>query len=292
MKIKGTATMKNKKIDKKYLFVLIALGIVSATLLINTYFNKIQIAKESESTVIVANQDIEVNTTISKDMLAFKQQNKDEVNPETCVDINSVIGSSAIVPIYKGEAIHKQRIGKVDLKKINKDFAIKLDSNDKVLNLMPGTFIDIWKVPTKEGFEKSIIPEKVFSGEYVSDVKNEAFLSINQFMGKKDDTSESNIFVPEYIVLNFDEGKIKEISNINPSTFALRITLYKDNYYENLKKLQENKQSNIDVTEEAILNEGTVSTEKTATEIIPETVKENKVSIKAQEEVKTVDEDN
>ena len=285
--------MKNKKIDKKYILVLTALGIISATLLINTYINKIQIAKGNETTVIVANQDIKVNTTISKEMLVFKQQNTDEVNPETCVDINSVVGKAAAVPIYKGEAIHKQRIIKIDAKRINKDFVIKLDSNDKVLNLIPGTFIDIWKVPTKEGFEKSIIPEKIFSGEYVADVKNEAFLSVDEFMGKKEDASQSNIFVPEYIVLNFDEGKMKEISNINPSTFTLRITLHKDNnYYENLKKLQENKQSNIDVTQDDISNEGTVSTEKTSTEVISETGKENELSIEIQTEGESADEGN
>lgn len=243
--------MKNKKIDKKYILVLTALGIVSATLLMNTYINKIQIDKRNETTVIVANQDIKVNTTISKEMLVFKQQNTDEVNPETCVDINSVVGKAAVVPIYKGEAVHKQRIIKIDSKRINKDFVIKLDSNDKILNLIPGSFIDIWKVPTKEGFEKSISPEKVFSGEYVADVKNETFLSVDEFMSKKDDVSQSNIFVPEYIVVNFDEGKMKEISNINSSTFNLRVTLHNDgNYFENLKKLKASKEVAIEEDKE------------------------------------------
>lgn len=285
--------MKNKKIDNKYILILTALAIISATLLINTYINNIQIAKGNEITVIVANQDIKINTTILKEMLVFKQENTDEVNPETCVDINSVVGKAAIVPIYKGEAIHKQRIVNIDSKRTNKDFVMKLDSNDKVLNLIPGTFIDIWKVPTKEGFEKSIIPEKVFSGEYVADVKNEAFLSVDEFMGKKDDASQSNVFVPEYIVLNFDEGKMKEISNINPSTFTLRMTLHKDNnYYENLKKLQENKQSNIDVTQDYISNEETVTTGKTPIEVTSETGKENELSIEMQKEGNKADEGN
>lgn len=234
---------KIKEMNSKSFLIIIIVAIMSVTVVANTYVSKISLDKERKVEVIVANKDIKENTIITKDMLIFKQKNISEV------DLNNIfknptdlVGKVAIVPIYENEIITTKRITDFDEKKLNNDFVLKLENNDRNLNIVNGSFIDIWKVPTKKGFELGVLPEIIFSSEYISDLKNESNLSRDEFLLN---IEESDVFVPEYLVLNLDETKIKEITNINTDIYSIRISLHKDNsYFENINKLQEEAKLN------------------------------------------------
>ena len=282
--------MKNMKINKKYIFILIAVFIMSITLILNTYINNREEASSNMTSVIAVNQDIEANTTINKEMLAYKTVSKEELTEDMYVNPENVIGMKSLVPLYKGEVINKKRLSNFDSDIIDKDFAVKIDSTDKALNLLPGTFIDIWKTPTKEGFETGLESERIFSGLYVIDVKNEAYASYKDFNAKKGDSSDAGIFTPDYIVLNLDEANIKTLTNLNSKNYSLRITLHKDNlYYDNLKDMQKEKSVNKEDISSNSENE-TESAEESL-EIIPQQIQDQTLE-QVTEEGDTANEDN
>lgn len=281
--------MKNK-IDKKYSFILMIVIFISFTLLFNTYMEKKEAVSNNISSVIALKQDIEANTTIQKDMLAYKTVNSEDVTEDMYTDPEDILGMKALVPLFTGEILNKKRLSDFDSGVTNKDFAMKIDVTDKALNLVPGTFIDIWKVPSKEGFETGLEPEKVFSGEYIIDVKNETYVSYKDFNAKKGDSSDAGIFTPDYIVLNLDESKLKTVNNLNGKYYSLRITLHKDNgYYENLKDIQEEKS----VSEEDLLSVSQEDTpeNKEVSETIPKETTDQ-TSAQVIEEGDPVNEDN
>ena len=99
--------MKNMKINKKYIFILIAVFIMSITLILNTYIKNREEASSNMTSVIAVNQDIEANTTINKEMLAYKTVSKEELTEDMYVNPENVIGMKSLVPLYKGEVINK-----------------------------------------------------------------------------------------------------------------------------------------------------------------------------------------
>ena len=252
--------LKKPKIDKKYVFILIAVIIVSVTLILNTYMQNREAASGNLTSVIAVNQDIEANTTIIKEMLVYKSVSKEDMTENMYTSPDDILGMKALVPLYQGEILNKNRLSDFTSEVIDKDFAVKIDTTDKALNLLPGTFIDIWKVPTKEGFETGLEPELVFSKQYIIDVKNEAYVSYKDFSVKKADSSDSAGFTPDYIVLDLDESELKIINSLNSRFFTLRITLHKDNgYYNNLKYIQEDKSHNEQSTADETADQEEVS---------------------------------
>lgn len=231
---------KNEKtFDKKYVIAISMVGVMSITLLANTYISRMNLDKQSRTNVVAMSMDIPENTIITEDMLVFQKRYIQDINGDTSfTDQAELIGKKTTVPIYKNEIINKFRVVENNEKLLNKDFAISLDINDKSLNLSKGSFIDIWKVPVKEGFKKSLAPEMLFKGQYIVDLKNEAYISKQQYdsLAVED---KKEIFVPQYILVNLSESEIKEITSIDPSLYNIRIVLHNTNtYFENLKAIQ------------------------------------------------------
>lgn len=231
---------KNEKtFDKKYVIAISMVGVMSITLLANTYISRMNLDKQSRTNVVATAMDIPENTIITEDMLIFQKRYIQDINTDTSFnDTAELVGKKTTVPIYKNEIINKFRIVENNEKLLNKDFAISLDTSDKSLNLSKGTFIDIWKVPVKEGFKKPLAPEMLFKGQYIVDLKNEAYISKNQYdsLAVED---KKEIFVPQYILVNLSESEIKEITSIDPSLYNIRIVLHNTNtYFENLKAIQ------------------------------------------------------
>lgn len=231
---------KNEKtFDKKYVIAISMVGVMSITLLANTYISRMNLDKQSRTNVVATAMDIPENTIITEDMLIFQKRYIQDINTDTSFnDTAELVGKKTTVPIYKNEIINKFRIVENNEKLLNKDFAISLDTSDKSLNLSKGTFIDIWKVPIKEGFKKSLAPEMLFKGQYIVDLKNEAYISKEQYdsLAVED---KKEIFVPQYILVNLSESEIKEITSIDPSLYNIRIVLHNTNtYFENLKAIQ------------------------------------------------------
>lgn len=231
---------KNEKtFDKKYVIAISMVGVMSITLLANTYISRMNLDKQSRTNVVATAMDIPENTIITEDMLIFQKRYIQDINTDTSFnDTAELVGKKTTVPIYKNEIINKFRIVENNEKLLNKDFAISLDTSDKSLNLSKGTFIDIWKVPVKEGFKKSLAPEMMFKGQYIVDLKNEAYISKEQYdsLAVED---KKEIFVPQYILVNLSESEIKEITSIDPSLYNIRIVLHNTNtYFENLKAIQ------------------------------------------------------
>lgn len=231
---------KNEKtFDKKYVIAISMVGVMSITLLANTYISRMNLDKQSRTNVVATAMDIPENTIITEDMLIFQKRYIQDINTDTSFnDTAELVGKKTTVPIYKNEIINKFRIVENNEKLLNKDFAISLDTSDKSLNLSKGTFIDIWKVPVKEGFKKSLAPEMLFKGQYIVDLKNEAYISKEQYdsLAVED---KKEIFVPQYILVNLSESEIKEITSIDPSLYNIRIVLHNTNtYFENLKAIQ------------------------------------------------------
>lgn len=226
-------------IDKKYFFVMAVVLIMSITLLGNTYISKVNLDKKSRTELVVSISDIPENTIITEEMLSSKGQYTQDIDLEkSFVNKTDVVGKKTIVPIYKYEVINKFRITENNENVINKDFAIELDKNDKSLNLSKGTFVDIWKVPIKEGFNKSYLPEIVLERQYIVDVKNESYLSKIEYdsLALED---KSEIFVPNYIVININETQVKKIGSIDRDEYNIRVVLHQTNtYFENLKAIQ------------------------------------------------------
>lgn len=231
---------KNEKtFDKKYVIAISMVGVMSITLLANTYISRMNLDKQSRTNVVATAMDIPENTIITEDMLIFQKRYIQDINTDTSFnDTAELVGKKTTVPIYKNEIINKFRIVENNEKLLNKDFAISLDTSDKSLNLSKGTFIDIWKVPVKEGFKKSLAPEMLFKGQYIVDLKNEAYISKEQYdsLAVED---KKEIFVPQYILVNLSESEIKEITSIDPSLYNIRIVLHNTStYFENLKAIQ------------------------------------------------------
>lgn len=231
---------KNEKtFDKKYVIAISMVGVMSITLLANTYISRMNLDKQSRTNVVATAMDIPENTIITEDMLIFQKRYIQDINTDTSFnDTAELVGKKTTVPIYKNEIINKFRIVENNEKLLNKDFAISLDTSDKSLNLSKGKFIDIWKVPIKEGFKKSLAPEMLFKGQYIVDLKNEAYISKEQYdsLAVED---KKEIFVPQYILVNLSESEIKEITSIDPSLYNIRIVLHNTNtYFENLKAIQ------------------------------------------------------
>lgn len=242
-----------KKLDKKYITLIIIVIIMSITLLTSTYISKMNLEKQSKTGVIASTVDIPENTVITKEMISFQKRYIDDIDVSSSfTEADPVIGKKTTVPIYKNEIINKFRLVENNKNILNKDFAISLDPNDKSLNLARGTFIDIWKVPVKEGFKKSLLPEMIFKGQYIVDVKNESYISKQQYDSLTVE-DKREIFVPQYILLNLDEDQVKKITSIDSSLYSIRIVLHNTNtYFENLKSSQ-NINKPIDITDK---NEG------------------------------------
>lgn len=231
---------KNEKnVNRKYIVVIVIVVIMSITLLASTYISRMNMDKQSKTNVVAATLDIPENTIITEDMLVFQRRYIEDINVDTSfTDPADIIGKKSTVPIYRNEIINKFRIVEDNKKILNKDFAINLDINDKSLNLAKGTFVDIWKVPVKEGFKKSLAPEMIFKGQYIVDVKNEAYISSQQYDSLTVE-DKKEIFVPQYILINLDENQVKKITGIDPSLYNIRVVLHNtDTYFENLKAVQ------------------------------------------------------
>lgn len=236
---------KNKKT-----FIILALIIMSFTLLANNYLEKKSINKENLASVIIANRDIQINSIITKEDFVIVEKNKEEILPTAALTEEQLLGKRVIIPLYKGEQINLNRISKKDIS-VSPYFSLNLDNNDKALNLSPGTFIDIWKVPTAEGFKNNskINSVKVFEKKCIAEIKNEGYVSINDFKNVKDETQD-NVFVPQYIILNLSDEEVQELNSID-SNFAIRISLHSDkSYFENINN--QNKKS-----ENAVIKENT-----------------------------------
>ncbi len=255
-----------EKFKTKHAVAIGIVGIMSVTLIANSFVEKIELDKQSKKNVIVAKSDIRENTIITEDYLTYKEKPVSDVDIDsTFTNPEELIGKVSVVPIYAGEAINSKRIVEQKYQRDNRDFVYKLTEDDKALDLKTGSFVDIWAIPTGAGYERGLKPTKILPAQYVNEIKSESFVSEEEFNKPAEEgekKSEETVFIPSYIIFNFRDSHIDFLKNINPTFYNLRLALHQDSEFaknakdsattDSTEEIAENFEEFMKETEEAV----------------------------------------
>ena len=241
--------------------VSIAIAILmSLTLLGNTIISKQIVLKESMTNVVVAKDIIKENETINKEMITVVSVPISTVSEGIVTDPSKVIGLNTIVPIYPKEPLDINRLTTEAVDK-SEDFSLQLVPVDTVLNLQPGTFVDIWLVPTPEGKKIGLNPEMIIRGHYVDDVKTVDGISLNDLKSMKPEELNGKKTAPAFLILNMNTTDLQLIANVNPTIHQVRVSLHKKNkLFEDYNNLIEHKPTDY-VPTKIDLNEVEINTD-------------------------------
>ena len=246
--------MKQNLLSKNKVSIAVAV-ICSVTLLANTYITRMKLYEESKTHVVVASMDISENTEITKEMIKIVEMDIESVNENlTFKDPSKVLGSSTLVPIFKGEPLNPNRLYPTNDAE-NEDFVLQINPVDKALDIKEGSFIDIWKIPTAKGLEASLTPELVIVGHRVDQVKNESIAKVEP---KKEETKSSEAAaeapaepispIPTYLILNMTGTDIQLLTSIDSGKYSIRVALHREgDLYQNF--LNQSKKGESDVAE-------------------------------------------
>lgn len=285
-----------EKFKTKYVVAIGIVGVMSVTLIANSFVEKIELDKQSKKNIIIAKSDISENTIITEEYLTYKEKYVSDADIEsTFTNPEELIGKVSIVPIYAGEAINTKRIVEQKYQRENRDFVYKLSEEDKALDLKEGSFVDIWAIPTGSGYERGLKPTKILPVQYVNEIKNEAFVSEEEFKKpskEEESKSEEIIFIPSYIIFNFRDSHIDFLKNINPTFYTLRLALHQDSEYaknakesatiDSTKNISENFEEFMKESDRAI-KEGKKDTSKQAEPMKNEMISDKKADLTTQE---------
>ena len=228
-----------KKDSKKNKLIIIVLLISSFTLLANTFIGKINLQKSNMTDVVIAKTDIPDGLEVTDAMITVTSISKNQLSSNVYTTKDEIIGKTTVVPIYKNEQISSKRITKTIESPNKNNWSIQLTPIDKALNLTENTFVDIWTIPTNKGVEKGLLPEVLFKGIKIQEMKNEAFYS-KENINSQSTEGTNPIFIPEYLIFNLSEEELKSLNKLNTGLYTIRVSKYNEALlYENLKKEKE-----------------------------------------------------
>ena len=261
--------MKQNLLSKNKVSIAVAV-ICSVTLLANTYITRMKLYEESKTHVVVASMDISENTEITKEMIKIVEMDIESVNENlTFKDPSKVLGSSTLVPIFKGEPLNPNRLYPTNDAE-NEDFVLQINPVDKALDIKEGSFIDIWKIPTAKGLEDNLKPELVIIGHRVDQVKNESIVKVEP---KKEETVKSGAVaeapaepvspIPTYLILNMTGTDIQLLTSIDSGKYSIRVALHREgDLYQNFLNQAKKSESEVAVAPEVGLEDVTVEEAK------------------------------
>lgn len=246
--------MKQNLLSKNKVSIAVAV-ICSVTLLANTYITRMKLYEESKTHVVVASMDISENTEITKEMIKIVEMDIESVNENlTFKDPSKVLGSSTLVPIFKGEPLNPNRLYPTNDAE-NEDFVLQINPVDKALDIKEGSFIDIWKIPTAKSLLEGLTPELVIVGHRVDQVKNEAIVKVET---KKEEPAKPGAAaekpaepvspIPTYLILNMTGTDIQLMTSINTEKYVIRVALHREgDLYQNFLNQSRKGESDVAV---------------------------------------------
>jgi hypothetical protein len=244
----------------------IAVALLSIAVVIYYYQNiKVHDADIQVSSVVVANEDIPVNTLITEDMITVDSRYTTDLlkkNDHITGDESQILGKRTRAPIYKGEEVSTMRLIE------NKEYMDEKDSEkrtmitmsipgvDKALNIKRGSFVDIWTIPNQnwvvESGELGMLedsPTLLFEKLKVYDLKSEIFTPA-------DNSSEESVMT--YLTFYLTDAEIETYFGVKNWRYDKRITLHGEHVeYDIINETLEEEPENVEAEVEGTVETGT-----------------------------------
>lgn len=230
---------KLKKFTKISNYKILALCILVIIGVIYYYEDLREIEIEiPKNDVVVFKEDVTENTIIKEDMLILEQRYAEDIMKEKNIAtaFDEVIGMRTKVPIYKGEAINKERLilndNNTNSGTLKTDVPFQVNDTDRALNLKKGDYIDIWIEPID--IKSGLIPEKLFSKIPVKEAVN----THKEAIDKNKEYEDIDGKIASYVILSLSDIQIDKLYSVDKTLSNIRIARYSETDFYNIVNQQ------------------------------------------------------